>query len=131
MSFYRWFYIGTNWTCCLFAALIVVFYSKQGGWLNALAFGSAIVSALPGCIHLAFLADNKFIPHWQGMPWLMGVILYFVGGFIYATKIPEAYFKKTFDLVGSSHQIFHLFVLAASLLHFWASIKGFHERQLF
>lgn len=103
MTFYRWFYIGTNWACCTFAALIVVFYSKHGGWLNVLAFGSAIVSALPGCIHLAFMADNKYIPHWQGMPWLLGCVLYFVGGFIYATKIPEAYFKRKFDLIGSSH----------------------------
>jgi len=97
-------YIGTNWICCLSAAFIVVFSNKRGGgWLNAIAFGSAIATALPGCLHLAYFADSRYVPVWHGMPWLIGCCLYGLGGLIYAIKVPEFYFRKTFDIVGSSH----------------------------
>ena len=64
-------------------------------------------------------------------PWLGGGILYGIGAILYAIRFPERYFKRTFDIFGSSHQLFHFFVLAAALLHIWASIRVFHERQMY
>ena len=58
-------------------------------------------------------------------------MIYALGAVIFAIKWPEKYFKHKYDIVGSSHQIFHVCVVVASVIHLWASIKMFRERQLY
>ena len=53
-----------------------------------------------------------------GLKWLVGQgITYIAGASIYAARIPEKFFPKTFDTFGASHQGFHIFVLIAAFLH--------------
>ena len=42
----------------------------------------------------------------------------------YIIQVPERWFPTRFDFVGASHQIFHLLVLAAGLVHYKALIGG-------
>ncbi|KAL0359887.1 UNVERIFIED_CONTAM: Heptahelical transmembrane protein 2 [Sesamum angustifolium] len=44
-------------------------------------------------------------------------LLYGIGAFFYVTRIPERWKPGAFDIVGHSHQIFHVFVVAAALAH--------------
>lgn len=48
---------------------------------------------------------------------LMG-LLYILGAMFYALRIPERWFPGKFDLWGQSHQIFHILVIIAALVHF-------------
>lgn len=48
----------------------------------------------------------------------MGV-LYIVGASLYASRIPERFFPGKCDLFLHSHQIFHVFVTAAALVHYY------------
>jgi adiponectin receptor len=60
-------------------------------------------------------------------------VLYIVGATIYALRIPERFAPGNFDILGSSHQIFHGFVLAAAVTHFIGLCKAYeyrHERAL-
>ena len=60
-------------------------------------------------------------------------VLYIFGAAIYACRIPERFAPGRFDLFGSSHQIFHGFVLAAALTHLFGLYKAYeywHERAL-
>jgi len=60
-------------------------------------------------------------------------ILYIVGAAIYALRIPERFAPGKFDILGSSHQIFHIFVLAAAVTHFIGlciAYEHWHERAL-
>lgn len=82
-------------------------------------------------IHLAYYADELLVRSFPVWPWLGGGTVYAVGAIIYAFKIPERFVPKTFDIWLSSHSIFHWMILGAACLHFWASIRAFHERQLF
>jgi adiponectin receptor len=52
--------------------------------------------------------------------------LYLVGAFIYASRIPERWFPGAFDIVGHSHQIWHMLVLTAAAVHMCGVIKVFH-----
>lgn len=52
---------------------------------------------------------------------IMG-ILYATGAVFYMTRFPERCKPGAFDLVGHSHQIFHVFVVAAALAHCVASL---------
>ena len=42
-----------------------------------------------------------------------GVLLYFLAFLTYSKRFPECLFKEKFDLIGSSHQLFHILILLA------------------
>ncbi|KAF2178802.1 HlyIII-domain-containing protein [Zopfia rhizophila CBS 207.26] len=66
-----------------------------------------------------------------GLDWvvLQGV-LYILGAGIYAARFPERMKPGTFDIWGSSHQIFHLLVVLAAASHLVGLIKAFdHEHN--
>nr|CAB3220186.1 adiponectin receptor protein 1-like [Phallusia mammillata] len=51
--------------------------------------------------------------------WLvLMAILYLTGAFLYAKRIPERYFPGKCDLWFQSHQIFHILVVVAAVVHF-------------
>lgn len=56
-------------------------------------------------------------------------IMYITGAVIYAGRVPERFFPGTFDIVGSSHQIFHLFVVLAGMTHLAGLLKAFDYRH--
>lgn len=45
-------------------------------------------------------------------------VLYIGGALIYAFRIPERLRPGKFDIWGQSHQIFHIFVIAAAFVHY-------------
>ncbi|UNI13735.1 hypothetical protein JDV02_000451 [Purpureocillium takamizusanense] len=44
------------------------------------------------------------------------ILLVFLGGLMYAVRVPERWFPGTFDVLGQSHNWLHVLVLAAALL---------------
>ena len=56
---------------------------------------------------------------WVGVIWLLvGGILYTIGAVIYGTKRPRLSSK-----IFGFHEIFHLFVLGGSAVHFWVMAR--------
>jgi adiponectin receptor len=54
--------------------------------------------------------------------------LYIVGAAIYASRVPEKWAPGKYDLIGSSHQIFHVLVVMAATTHLVGLVKAFdHE----
>ncbi|EPY40066.1 hypothetical protein AGDE_03862 [Angomonas deanei] len=53
------------------------------------------------------------------------LLIYFVGMVIYIFKVPERWFPGRFDLVLGSHQLWHFFVLAAAVTHYFTCIGAF------
>lgn len=53
---------------------------------------------------------------------LMGV-LYICGAMFYALRVPERFFPGRFDIWFQSHQIFHVFVIAAAFVHYHGITK--------
>jgi len=45
------------------------------------------------------------------------------------SQLPEKWFPHRFDFVGASHQIFHLLVLAAALVHYKALVIALRESR--
>jgi adiponectin receptor len=46
--------------------------------------------------------------------------------FAYGEQVPERWFPTRFDFVGASHQIFHVLVLVAGLVHYKALVGGLY-----
>lgn len=60
---------------------------------------------------------------------LMGV-LYGLGVAVYAARVPERWAPGRFDLVGHSHQLFHLFVIAGAYAHYHAGVEYLKWRDV-
>ncbi|KAI0825529.1 hemolysin-III related-domain-containing protein [Irpex lacteus] len=62
----------------------------------------------------------------MGVLWLLGSAwLYLEGAVLYANRIPERLAPGSFDIFLSSHQIFHVHVLAAVLAHYQCVMTAF------
>jgi len=60
---------------------------------------------------------------------LMGA-LYSLGVAVYAARVPERWAPGRFDLVGHSHQLFHLFVIAGAYAHYLAGVEYLKWRDV-
>lgn len=65
--------------------------------------------------------NNPQVPLALGYEVVMG-LLYAAGAGFYTSRIPERWKPGAFDIVGHSHQIFHVFVVAAALAHSAATL---------
>ncbi|KAF3918315.1 hypothetical protein ABW21_db0205703 [Orbilia brochopaga] len=60
------------------------------------------------------------------MPWLLAEgVSYIVGAGMYAARVPERWRPGKFDIVGASHQIFHVLVLVGALCHLAGLVAAF------
>lgn len=65
-----------------------------------------------------------------GLNWvILQGALYIIGAGIYAARVPEKWHPGRYDVLGSSHQIFHLFVVAAATSHLFGLLKAFDYRH--
>ncbi|KAJ0395681.1 hypothetical protein P43SY_002474 [Pythium insidiosum] len=73
---------------------------------------------------------GPFDPHVTVMigPLLLMAALYTVGAIIYATRFPERFYPGRFDVLFSSHQLWHICVVAAALVHFVNAMQHYEWR---
>jgi channel protein (hemolysin III family) len=119
-------WLSMVWFFCLTALALVYFPVKTKMWLNALAWNVAGYSTAPFIIQLKYFANESMIADFKVWPWLTGGLIYTVGAIVYASRVPEKFYEKTFDIFGSSHQIFHFCIVGASILHIWAGFQVFN-----
>ncbi|KAK6347175.1 hypothetical protein TWF696_007251 [Orbilia brochopaga] len=61
-----------------------------------------------------------------GMPWLLAEgVSYIIGAGMYAARVPERWQPGRFDIVGASHQIFHVLVLVGAMCHLAGLVAAF------
>ena len=81
------------------------------------------------------LTQNDEVPHYlpskDGTPWLVGGLVYIAGALNYAFRFPEKFYPFKFDIIGASHQIFHVAVLFGFGIMFKDSIRLYNESQSF
>lgn len=81
---------------------------------------------------MCFITDKELLNHFDMWPWLGGGVFYVVGALIYANNWPECWSKTgKYDLIGNSHNIFHVCIVVAAMLHWYGSVRVFHERQMY
>lgn len=96
---------------------------RTGIFLSLGFFGLVPVS------HLVY-QYGPFDPHVTVMigPLLLMGLLYTLGAIIYATKFPERFYPGRFDVWFSSHQLWHICVVAAALVHFVNALQHYEWR---
>lgn len=132
-KYIQWFYLYCGIGLVFFAAALIISIKPQFGTpayrpLRAavfLIFG--LSNVIPG-LHWYMIADSDFV-----LPFYLVVLqglLYVVGAIIYALRVPEKYYAGKCDLWPQSHQIFHIFVTVAAVVHFTSIYRMIQLRQM-
>lgn len=121
--FWRNFYLIT--TTVAGAAVIAVslpnhFQATHYRTLRACVFSAlGLWGIVPVAHQLCVYWDVWAIRHAFQLDLLMGV-LYLMGATIYASRVPERWMPGKLDLIGHSHQLWHITVVLAALVHYKA-----------
>jgi hemolysin III len=103
-----WSLFGVVWSVALAGTVLKLFFKHLPAW--------ATVTLYVGMGWLAVIAIDPLVRSFPatGLMWLLaGGLAYTAGALIYALERPDP-----FPEVFGHHEIFHIFVLAGSLLHF-------------
>jgi len=113
-----WSMIGT--LCCfsIFILLSPRFQGLRWRTFRTCVFIATALSGLVPVIHGMALFGVPRMARETGIPYYLaeGALLG-IGVFFYATRIPECLKPGVFDIWGSSHQLFHIFVVLATAVH--------------
>ncbi|CAF1353811.1 unnamed protein product [Adineta steineri] len=109
--------IGTSSAACSkprFRPFKAILFIALGLYGAAPATHACILHGLPRMFEMGFLYL------------CIMAVAYIGGGIAYAVRVPERFFPGRFDIVGQSHQILHVAVVAAIYLHFYGICCQFH-----
>lgn len=127
----------------LLIACLTVFFVSLGDKIHqfnnikykGIMFASLGLSNVVPFTHLCIISAEAS-EHNDNMPFNMAFIgflimavLYLTGLVIYVKKFPERYYPKKFDIWMNSHTIWHVFVLAAAVVHFFNILYMYEMRK--
>ncbi|KAF1812790.1 HlyIII-domain-containing protein [Eremomyces bilateralis CBS 781.70] len=121
-----WVMITTISACCAEVVMSPKFASSKYRPLRATMFIAMGLSGVIPVLHGTRLYELSRIDELISLRWMATQgALYIIGAIIYACRVPERLKPGHFDIWGSSHQIFHFFVLIAACCHLVGVIKAF------
>lgn len=132
-KYIQWFYLYCSIGLVLFTAALIISIKPKFGTptyrpLRAAVFLTFGLSNLIPGLHWYMIAEADFIYPFYLV--LLQGLLYVVGAIIYALRVPEKYFAGKCDLWPQSHQIFHIFVTIAAIVHFRSIYRMIVLRQV-
>lgn len=126
---YRTF-IGILSLACACVSVLDRFRTPQWRPYRAAMFVALGLSGVVPMLHGAALYGYDGLNARVGLPWVLAeAVGYIAGAAIYAARIPERWAPDRFDLLGASHQIFHVFVCAAAASHWHALVLAWDFEQ--
>ncbi|UKZ59270.1 uncharacterized protein TrAtP1_000588 [Trichoderma atroviride] len=111
-----WSMIGVLGSLTIFIMVNPYFQGKKFRVFRALAFIGTGLSGFAPLIHGVTMFGWSQMMRQSGMPYYLAEAGFLLSGaLIYVTKFPESRFPGKFDIYGSSHQLFHIFVVFATV----------------
>ncbi|EGC40947.1 hemolysin-III family protein [Histoplasma capsulatum var. duboisii H88] len=93
-------------------------------------FVSMGLSAVFPVLHGVSIFGVELMLKQIGLFWLvLQGALYIIGAAVYAAQVPERWYPGGFDILGSSHQIFHVLVVLAAISHLTGLLQAFDYRH--
>ncbi|TMS38253.1 hypothetical protein L596_005018 [Steinernema carpocapsae] len=135
-SFIPWIYYGfycrmepkityIAMVCVLGTAAVIVslwdkFSESKYRPFRALVFVAMGGSGVIPAAHFMWREGSEKLFVQGGFHWLLLMAgLYLLGALLYATRTPERFFPGKFDIWFQSHQLFHVCVVCAALVHYY------------
>ncbi|KZF19794.1 hemolysin-III channel protein Izh2 [Xylona heveae TC161] len=121
-----WTMISSIGFGCAVVSVIPKFRTPAWRPFRASMFVAMGLSAVFPVLHGLQLYGFEQINRQMGLSWtVLQGFLYILGAGIYAARVPERFSPGTFDIWGSSHQIFHTLVVLAAVAHLIGLLKAF------
>jgi len=123
---WRWFkiYVAGITLLCIGAGLVLSlpdcsprFSFLRSACAYAVTFGSVIGFCIVPFTHLLLYKGSESPEFLLCYGYFLMLLLYAIGCVFYLYKIPECFFPGRFDFVGSSHNLFHTFIVLAAAAH--------------
>ncbi|CAH1413386.1 unnamed protein product [Lactuca virosa] len=96
---------------------------------TCLFLGMGLSGAGPIFHKLVWFWNQPEAVYTTGYEILMGTF-YGIGSLLYATRIPERWMPGKFDIVGNSHNLFHVLVVAGAYTHYRAGLVYLRWRDM-
>lgn len=117
---------------CVLISLIPVFQTPEYRPVRAAMFATMGVSGIVPCVHKIFMYQDEVQAYEALYMEVQMFLIYAMAGLVYATRIPERWKPGAFDIIGNSHQLFHVLVVWAAYVHYqggliylkWRDVKG-------
>ncbi|CAK9783693.1 HlyIII-domain-containing protein [Cutaneotrichosporon oleaginosum] len=108
------------------AYIVLSPHHRNHRWDRTLTFIALGLSAVLPVGHVVVARGLTYAREMMGLSYIVaGGASYILGAVLYAARIPESLYPGKFDYFGSSHQIFHCFVLLGSWFQF-AALRWMH-----
>ncbi|EAW09635.1 hemolysin III family protein [Aspergillus clavatus NRRL 1] len=125
-----WMMICTIGLGCAAVSVLPQFRTPRWRPFRAAMFVGMGLSAVFPVIHGLRLYGMEQMTRQIGLGWLLlQGFLYILGATIYAARVPERLRPGKFDILGSSHQIFHVLVVCAAVAHLTGLLRAFDHRR--
>jgi adiponectin receptor len=119
--------IGIGCTC---VCIIPRFRTAEWRPFRASMFVAMGLSAVFPVAHGLMSYGVEQMTRQIGLFWLvLQGFLYILGAVLYAARVPERLWPGKFDILGSSHQIFHVLVVCAAASHLTGLLQAFDYRH--
>ncbi|OQR87562.1 adiponectin receptor protein [Achlya hypogyna] len=111
-----------------FAASLVPAFGKYPSVRSAVFLSMGFFGVVP-IVHLVY-EFGLMDPHVQIMlkPLMLMAALYVLGAAIYGSRFPERFYPGHFDVWFSSHQLWHICVVLAALVHYMNAMQHYEWR---
>lgn len=127
-----WTMISVIGLGCSAVSVIPRFRRPEWRSFRAGMFISMGLSAIFPVCHGVLMYGLRQMRMQIGLDWLLlQGFLYILGAVIYAARVPERLAPGKFDILGSSHQIFHTLVVFAAIAHLVGLLSAFDYRHSF
>jgi len=121
-----WLVVTLLAIACAITTLQSTFRHASVRVYRALMFSSLGLSAV------VFIAHGLLIYGWEAqrrrmsLNWMaLMAALNLIGAATYAGRVPERWYPRKHDIYGSSHQILHILVIFAGLVHMFGLLSAF------
>ncbi|KAK4966113.1 hypothetical protein LTR28_003253 [Elasticomyces elasticus] len=111
---------------CAIATLQPRFRGPRGRQLRFFLYSTLGLSTFLPCAHGVWLNGWAVQNQRMSLTHFLGLgLLNITGGCVYAARVPERWFPRTFDVWGASHQVLHVVVLFGALSHAVGLVRAF------
>ena len=129
LRFWQLSYLGLVYFLSSITIVLILFpyFNRDDMYaFRAAAYVLTGLSAIFPVSHVVFFLEPHFMQDFHLYAWVIGSMFYMIGASIYVTRFPEKCCPCHFDIVGQSHQLFHICIVLGALSHYYASMQIFH-----
>jgi adiponectin receptor len=119
-------------TLCIVVSMSDQFSQPKYRPLRAGVFVALGLSGVIPAAHFVYTDGLYHALDYAALDWvILMAVLYITGAGIYAARVPERIWPGRFDIWFQSHQIFHMFVVAAAAVHLYGMYEVASNRPFF